>query len=105
MSRLDQMMGFLEKDPDDSFARYAVALELRSQKRFDDAIEQLGELRKRDPAYGATYYQLGELYAQTGAIDLAEEAFRTGMDVARAAGDTHTRSELEAALDELDSLR
>lgn len=105
MSRLDEMMKFLEQDPTDSFARYAVALELRSQGRTADAIAQLEELRRRDPSYGATYYQLGELLAGAGEIDRAEETFRTGMEFARAAGDLHTRSELEAALNELDALR
>jgi tetratricopeptide (TPR) repeat protein len=104
-TRLDEMLRFLEQDPNDSFARYAVALELRSQKRIDEAIEQLEELRRRDASYGATYYQLGELLAQRGDVDRAEEAYRAGMEVARAAGDLHTRSELEAALDELDALR
>lgn len=101
MSRLDDMLGFLEQDPDDSFARYAVALELRSAGRIPEAIEQLEELRRRDPSYVATYYQLGEILAQSGSIDRADEAFRAGIEVARAVGDTHTRSELEAALDEL----
>lgn len=105
MSRLDQMLRFVEQDPDDSFARYAVALELRSQKRIDDAVAQLAELRRRDPGYVATYYQLGELLAQMQDLAGAEEAFRAGMEIARAAGDMHTRSELEAALDELGDLR
>lgn len=105
MSRLDEMLRFLEQDSDDSFARYAVALELRSLKRPAEAVEQLEELRRRDASYLATYYQLGELLAQVGEFDRAEEAFRAGMAVAHAAGDSHTRSELEAALDELDSMR
>lgn len=102
MSRLEEMMGFLERDPSDSFARYAVALELRSAKRIDEAIEQLVELRRRDPAYVATYYQLGELYAQQESMQMARESFNGGIDVARAAGDSHTQSELQLALDELD---
>ena len=104
MARLDDMLAFVEKDPDDSFARYAVALELRSLKRIDEAVEQLVELRRREPSYGATYYQLGELYAMSDRIDDAREAFRAGVDVARAAGDRHTQSELEVALDDLEML-
>jgi tetratricopeptide (TPR) repeat protein len=105
MARLDEMLRFLEQDPDDSFSRYAVALELRSARRFDDAIAQLEELRRRDPSYCATYYQLGEMLALGGALDRAEEAYRAGIEVARVAGDLHTRSELEAALDELETMR
>jgi|SRR5688572_28169876 len=105
MSRLDEMLRFLEHDPTDSFARYAVALELRAQRRMREAIEQLEELRRREPSYLATYYQLGEILALEGDLDRADEAYRTGIDVALSAGDHHTQSELEAALDELDALR
>ena len=51
--------------------------------------------------YGTTYYQLGKLYQQLGKSHEAEKTFRTGMTVAAKINDEHTRSELEAALDEL----
>ena len=105
MSRLDEMLRFLEQDPDDTFARYAIALELKSQKQIPQAIMQLEELRRRHPSYVATYYQLGELFAQAGEYDKAEETYRAGIEVARAARDLHTLSELQSALDELDDLR
>ncbi len=104
-SRLDQMLKFLEEDPNDSFSRYAVALEYNSRKEYDRAVEQLVELRRRDPDYVATYYQLGQIYVTLSRWDDAEEAYKVGMDVSRKVGDLHTRSELEAALDELDTLR
>ncbi|HVZ39547.1 MAG TPA: tetratricopeptide repeat protein [Candidatus Kapabacteria bacterium] len=105
MSRLETMLGFLEHDPNDSFARYAVALEYMSLKDFDRAAEYLKELRARDPEYVATYYQLGQAFTALEQWDAAEEAYRAGIAASRSAGDLHAAGELEAALDELDTLR
>lgn len=103
--RLSQMLQFLEQDPNDSFARYAVALEYASRKQPEQAISTLVELRQRDPEYVALYYQLGGLYALAEQIEDAEEAYRTGIAIALRHNDRHTAAELEAALDELDALR
>lgn len=105
MSRLQTMLGFLEQDPNDSFSRYAVALEYMSVKDYRTATRYLVELRERDPAYVAAYYQLGQAYAALEEWDNAEEAYRAGITAGRAAGDLHAVSELDAALDELDTLR
>ncbi len=99
------MLQFLEQDPDDSFSRYAVALEFSSRGERERAIEYLTELRRRDPAYLATYYQLGGAYAALERYDEAEEAYRAGIDVGRRAGDLHTVGELGQALDELETMR
>ncbi len=103
--RLSQMLRFLEQDPNDSFARYAVALEYASRKQPEQAIATLVELRQRDPEYVALYYQLGGLYALAERLEDAEETYRTGITVAIGQNDRHTAAELEAALDELDALR
>jgi tetratricopeptide (TPR) repeat protein len=104
-SRLDQMLAFLEQDPNDSFSRYAVALEYASRRKYPAAIEQLDELRRRDPDYVALYYQLGDLQTKMEEWDLAEQAYTEGITVARRIGDTHTLSELQMALDELETMR
>jgi len=44
---------------------------------------------------------LGQLYQKLERKHDAEKTFRTGMTVAAKAGDEHTRSELEAALESL----
>ncbi len=105
MSRLDQMLELLSEDPNDSFTRYAVALEYLSNKEHGKALEYLEELRKRDPAYLATYYQLGQTYSVLDEWNKAEEVYVAGIEIGRKVGDLHTVSELQAALDELESLR
>jgi tetratricopeptide (TPR) repeat protein len=105
MSRLEQMLAFLEQDPDDSFARYAVALEYNSRKEHAKALEYLSELRRRDPDYVAAYFQLGHIYTGMDEWEKAEEALTEGIKVAKRTGDLHSASEMQAALDELETLR
>lgn len=99
MTRIEKLQEFLKADPNDSFTRYAIGLEYRSMKDYPSAIAALDALRTDDPAYLPTYYQLAECYHEAGQTDQAVACFKQGIEVARAAGDTHTASELQLALD------
>jgi len=101
MNRIEILQGFLKDNPDDSFSRYALALEYVKLGQNDEALREFEAVRKSDPDYVATYYQLGQLYQKLGLKHEAEKTFRTGMTVAGKTGDEHTRSELEAALEAL----
>jgi Tfp pilus assembly protein PilF len=67
----------------------------------DGAVREFEAVCKNDPNYVATYFQLGQLYQKIGQTHEAEKTFRTGISVAAKAGDEHTRSELEGALEAL----
>ena len=101
MNRIEVLRGFLNDNPDDSFSRYALALEYIKLGRNDEALREFESVVKNDPGYVATYYQLGQLYQKLGQKHEAEKTLRTGITVAAKAGDEHTRSELEAALEAL----
>ena len=94
MNRIETLKGFLKDNPNDSFLRYALALEYIKLGQNDEAVREFEAVRNTDPEYVATYYQLGQKHD-------AEKIFRTGITVATKAGDEHTRSELEAALEGL----
>ena len=102
MSRIDALKQFLEEDPNDSFSRYALAMELTKLERYDDAISEYRTVVANDPDYVATYYQLAKTLESQGLIDEARETYRTGITVATRIGDAHTREELTAALEMLD---
>jgi predicted Zn-dependent protease len=99
------MLAFLEQEPNDSFTRYAVALEYMGLKEYHVAQRYLAEVRERDPDYVATYYQLGQVYTALEDWDRAEETYAAGIAAGRKMGDLHAVSELQAALDELETLR
>jgi Tfp pilus assembly protein PilF len=101
MNRIEILKGFLVENPSDSFSRYALALEFVKLGQHDDALREFETVKNNDPAYIATYFQLGQLYQKLGRSHEAEKTFRTGITVAAKAGDEHTRSELEGALEAL----
>ena len=101
MNRIEILKGFLNENANDSFSRYALALEYVKLGQNDEALREFETVRTNDPQYVATYYQLGQLYQKLGKTHDAEKTFRTGITVAAKAGDEHTRSELEAALEGL----
>lgn len=100
-TRREMLEEFLGQDPNDSFSRYALALELEKEKKQQEAVAQLQEVIARDPAYVAAYYHLGRLLAQAGEIEEARAIYVRGLDEASRAGDQRTQSEIQNALDML----
>jgi Tfp pilus assembly protein PilF len=101
MNRIEILKGFLNENSNDSFSRYALALEYAKIGQNEDALREFEMVKKNDPDYVATYFQLGQLYQRIGQTHEAEKTYRTGILVAAKMGDEHTRSELEGALEAL----
>jgi thioredoxin-like negative regulator of GroEL len=100
-SRRELLEEFLAADPNDSFSRYALALELEKEERVGEAIDQLKDVVARDPGYVAAYYHLGRMLARAGQVEQARGVYTSGLDAASRAGDQKTRSEIQDALDML----
>lgn len=101
-TRREMLEEFVASDPNDSFSRYALALELEKEGRDEDAISGLQEVLVRDAGYVAAYYHLGRMSARAGKTEEAIDVYRRGLDVARKAGDQRTVSEIQEALELLD---
>jgi len=101
-SRIDILNKSLEENPRDAFTRYLVALELNKLQRFDEAITQFETLLREHPQYVPTYYQFAQLYENTERAEEAIRIYKLGLVAARNAGDAHTASEIQAALDMLE---
>ncbi len=96
---------FLEKSlagrPGEPFLRYALALELSSGGRPEEAWNHFEKLLQEHPDYAATYYQAGTLLARLGRRSEAKEILLRGVEVTTRQGNLHARGELEAALADL----
>jgi Flp pilus assembly protein TadD len=92
----------LTANPEDTFARYALALELTRAGQPGEAWEQFQYLLEHHPDYSAAYYQAGTLLASQGRTDDARQVFTQGVEVTRRLGQKHAESELMAALDALE---
>ena len=95
--RLEQLKGFLESSPNDSFILFAIAKEYEGLGLSDEALEYYLKLRKEDPDYIGTYYHLGKLYETRQALQEAFTTYKEGMAIAKTAGDQHALSELAGA--------
>ncbi|MCC6867123.1 MAG: tetratricopeptide repeat protein [Ignavibacteria bacterium] len=91
----------MAEDPNDTFARYALGLEYLSLNEIQKATETFEEVRTLDPNYVAVYYQLGKVYELNGDETSARKIYEKGIYVAASHNDTHTKSELEQALNDL----
>jgi len=100
-TRREMLEEFVAADPNDSFSRYALALELEKEGRVNEAIAQLQEVMGRDENYVAAYYHLGRMLAKSGKDEEALAIYKRGIDAATKAGDQKTRNEIQEAIDML----
>jgi tetratricopeptide (TPR) repeat protein len=95
---------FLEEvvrnQPDDTFARYGLAMELANSEPTVAWIHFL-YLLEHHPEYAATYYQAGTFLSKQGQLEEARRVLTTGLEVTARQGKQHAQAELQAALDDL----
>jgi tetratricopeptide (TPR) repeat protein len=100
-SRVEALRAMVEQNPQHGFARYGLAMEYANTGEYDNAISEFRSLLEIDANYAAAYYHLGRTYERAGRIDDARSTYQKGIEVTRRTGDSHTQSELQAALDVL----
>lgn len=99
-------LAFLQKTTADGstdpLAWYGLAMEYRKLERLDEALQTFTALRSMRPDYVAMYLMCGQMLADDGRADDGREWLEAGVAQAKAKGDGHAVSELEAALATLD---
>jgi Tfp pilus assembly protein PilF len=98
-NRLDILRGMVASNPQDSFARYGLAMEYMKSGSLAEAVEEFSSLLATNPKYPAAYFHGGQALEKLGKLDEARMLYQKGIEVTGAMGDLHTRSELQAALD------
>jgi tetratricopeptide (TPR) repeat protein len=101
MSRIQQLLQFLEKTPNDPFLHHALALEYIKAEDESRAQQHFELNLSAHPQYVATYYHLGKLLERNGEEQRAINMYEQGMAVAKTAGDNHSYNELQAAYEDL----
>jgi tetratricopeptide (TPR) repeat protein len=102
-TRIEFLEQSLAADPNNTFVRYALAMELVNAGRGDDAWGHFERLLTCHPDYTAAYYQAGKLLVKLGRRQEAQQVLANGIAVTRRQGNLHAQNELEAALEELKS--
>ncbi|HEY6293841.1 MAG TPA: tetratricopeptide repeat protein [Terriglobia bacterium] len=97
--RVQFLRDSISASPGDTFARYALALELTRGGQSTEAWEHFQYLLDHHADYAPTYYQAGNLLANQGRSEEARAVFLRGIEVTRRLGQKHAESELRAALE------
>ena len=101
-NRKQQLLEFLESEPNDTFLKYALALEYIKEENYEQAKTALNEVLTLDKTYLAAYYQLGKIYEKHQNNNKAVEIYAEGMKQAQTKGDKHAYEELRFAAAGLD---
>ncbi|HEY7306112.1 MAG TPA: tetratricopeptide repeat protein [Bryobacteraceae bacterium] len=97
-NRLDILKQLVTQDPNNSFARYGLAMEYAKGGQYQEAVEEFRVLIQHDDSYSAAYYHGGQALENLGRIEEARSMYEKGIEASTRKGDLHTRSEIEAAL-------
>lgn len=96
--RMEQLQTLLQKDPNDPFLTYGLAMEYKKAEDWPAAIEWFDRTLAADALYCYAYYQKGAVLEEIGDIDGAVAVYRAGIKAAEQKPDDHARSELQQAL-------
>jgi predicted Zn-dependent protease len=97
--RLDAFRKFVERSPDDPFARYSLAMALRAAGLGDEAVAEFRELSRRAPEYVPAYLMLGQTLEALERDGEAAQVYQDGIAQATRKNDGHAASELSQALE------
>ena len=97
--RLDKLLAMLQKEPNDTFLLYGIALEYKKGGDARIALDYLDRVVALDPGYCYAYHQKGLIYEAVGDVESAKQAYRDGIAAARKKGDAHAEAEIAAALE------
>ena len=103
VNKIHHFARLIKDNPEDTFSKFALALELLKQ---DDVLKAqiiFESILKQDPEYLGVYYHLGKLYESTGKADKAESMYKKGIHISEKQQNTRTLSELREALINLQS--
>jgi tetratricopeptide (TPR) repeat protein len=101
MDRIALLTEILAANPDDTFARYGLALEYSRAGQTENAIEEFKTLIEKNPDYTPGYFMAAQTLASASRIDEAKRMLVDGIASARRTGNQHAQSEMTAMLEEL----
>ncbi len=99
--RMSKLQAMLQKQPNDTFLLYGLAMEYKKAGDPASAVEHFDRVIALDPGYCYAYHQKGQTFEASGNREAARQAYRDGIAAATTKGDLHAREEITAALEML----
>jgi cytochrome c-type biogenesis protein CcmH/NrfG len=101
MDRIAALNDILTQSPNDTFARYGLAMEYSKQGDLDRALAEFSILLKSSPDYTPGYFMAAQTLVRADRVSDAKAMLADGIASARRTGNLHAQSEMEALLTDL----
>lgn len=101
MDRLALLKEILAQNPDDTFARYGLAMEYSKSGDTDGALAEFNLLIEKHPDYIAGYQMAAQMLVSAERPDEARAYLERGIAQAERAGNQHAGSEMTMLLEEI----
>ncbi|HKR32671.1 MAG TPA: tetratricopeptide repeat protein [Terriglobales bacterium] len=101
MDSIAMLREVLALNPNDTFARYGLAMEYVNRGDTSSALAEFATLLEANPDYAPGYQMAAQTLMKAGRDDEARKALEDGIACAVRIRNQHARSEMEAMLDEL----
>ena len=101
MDRIAMLNDILTQNPNDTFARYGLAMEYAKQGDLDRSLAEFSILLKSNPDYTPGYFMAAQTLARAERVAEAKAMLTDGIASARRTGNLHAEGEMEAMLTEL----
>lgn len=101
MDRLQNLREILAQDPNNTFARYGLAMELSHRGETEAAMTEFRRLIETNPDYTAGYFMAAQTLSRAGRNEEAKQLLHQGIASAQRTGNRHAEAEMQGMLDEL----
>jgi predicted Zn-dependent protease len=101
MNRIAMLSEILAANPEDSFARYGLAMEYAKAGQVEQALQEYRTLIEKNPDYTPAYFMAAQTLATASRVEEAKRMLVDGISSARRTGNTHAQSEMTAMMEEL----
>ena len=101
-TRVATLKEVLAANPNDAFARYALAMEYSGSGDTETALAEFDRLLAANPDYTNAYFMAAQTLARADRNDEARTMLQRGIESARRTRNQHALAEMEGMLDELD---
>jgi predicted Zn-dependent protease len=101
MDRAAMLKEILQENPNDTFARYGLAMEYSKAGDVDAAMQEFRQLLQQTPDYTPGYFMAAQALARAERTEEARQMLRDGIASAVRTNNAHAKSEMEAMLEEL----
>jgi tetratricopeptide (TPR) repeat protein len=101
MDRIAMLTEILAQNPNDTFARYGLAMEYANSGKIEESLQEFGKLLAVNPDYAAAYFMAAQTLTKAERIEEARQMLEKGIAAAQRTGNSHALSEMQGMLAEL----